>query len=333
VRAQDLDRTSDLLKVLGDATRVRLLSLLSEEELTVAEITRVTHLTQSRASSHLARLKEAGLVRDRREGASSFYSLNAAGMPDTARAVFEHLQESVSDPVLDDDRQRLVGVLAARNPRGESGGDRSTWADSVAGKMDRHYAPGRTWEATAWALLGLARLGDVLDVASGDGVIAELLSPRSRSVTCLDSSSKVVRAGEHRLRHCANVKFEQGDMHDLPFEAERFDQVVMMHALTFAERPEQVLGQIGRVLRPGGSLVAATLRRHRYRTEVQPYDHVWLGFEPDKLDSMLRDASFEVELCAVTSQERRRPHFEVITIHATRGDRAGRKPADNGTRQ
>ena len=62
----DLEDWSTRLKVFADATRVRLLALLEQEELTVAELSAITRLAQPRVSTHLARLKEAGLVRDRR---------------------------------------------------------------------------------------------------------------------------------------------------------------------------------------------------------------------------------------------------------------------------
>ncbi len=80
--------------------------------------------------------------------------------------------------------------------------------------------------------------------------------------------------------------------------------------------PDVVLREAARVLRPGGTLVGATLKKHAHRADVEPYDHVWLGFDPVELEAHLRAAGFLVELCAVTSRERKKPHFEVITIHA-----------------
>jgi ArsR family transcriptional regulator len=238
--------------------------------------------------------------------------------------------------VVEDDRERLEDVLAARDrargtrgARGARGtGGSATWADSVAGNMDRHYSPGRTWEATAWALLGLASVGDVLDVASGDGVIAALLAPRARSVTCIDRSAKVIGAARERLRACRNVRFEQADMHALPFADASFDAAVLMHALTFARDPDLVLAELARVLKPGGALVAATLKRHAFRSEVESYDHLWTGFDPKRLATLLEKNGFAADLCEVTSQERRRPHFEVITIHARR---LARRPARGST--
>ncbi|MBI4878847.1 MAG: metalloregulator ArsR/SmtB family transcription factor [Planctomycetes bacterium] len=320
--ARDLASMADLFRVLGDPSRMRILSLLGEEEITVAEITRATGLAQSRVSTHLGRLKEAGLVKDRREGACAYYSMVDAGMAEEVARARALLRDGARDPLLDEDRKRLARVLAARG-RGES------WADSVAGKMDRQYSPGRTWEATAWGVLGLARLGDVIDVASGDGVLAELIAPRARSVTCVDSSRRVTEAGRRRLAHLRNVAFHQGDMHSLPFGAGRFQQALLMNALTYSDDPSGVFREIARVLEPGGTLVGVTLLQHEQSVVRARYDHVRLGFLPGELREMLERTGFAVELCDVTSRERRRPHFEVITIHARR---AGAAEGESGTR-
>jgi ArsR family transcriptional regulator len=193
-----------------------------------------------------------------------------------------------------------------------------TWAESVAGHMERRYSPGRTWESLVRGIVGLARLGDVVDVASGDGVLAELLAGRARSITCLDASARVVAAGSRRTGRLATVRFVRGDMHALPFTAERFDEALLMNALCFARKPARVLAEIARVLRPGGRLIAVTLNRHEHEAAVEPFGHRMLGFEPGRLRRMLARAGFDTECCEVTSRERRAPHFEAITVHARR---------------
>ncbi len=304
-----LQSTSELLRLLSEPTRVRLMALLAEDELTVAELTGVTQVGQSRVSTHLGKLRDAGLVRDRRVGSSSYYSLHN-GMPQAARELWTVMQRTTQDAVLEQDRARAREIVEARK-RGMS------WADAVAGQMERHYSPGRTWEATSRGLLGLCRLGDVLDVASGDGALAELVAPRAASVTCLDVSPKVIAAAERRLSALDNVRFVQGDMHALPFEAGAFDAVMLMNCLTYAERPQRAIAEAARVLRPDGVLTGVTLGAHRHE-DVSAYGHVNRGFLPKRLDRMLRDAGLIVERCVVTSREQRPPHFEVITFHARR---------------
>lgn len=304
-----LDGATDLLKTLGDPTRVRLLALLESEELTVAELTRITELSQSRVSTHLGRLKQQGLVLDRPNGASTFYRTAGTLMPDDARRVWELVQASADDPVLDADRLRLDGVVRGRA---------RTWADSVAGRMERHYSPGRTWEATLRGLLGLVQLGSVLDIASGDCAIAELLAPRAQRITCVDRSATVLRAGRARMKQAGHVGFVRGDMASLAFEDEGFDQVLLLACLCHADDPQPVLNEAARVLKPGGVLVGVALHSHSHLNLVAKYDHVRTGTTPRELESLIRNAGLAIGDCRVTARERRAPHFETISFHATK---------------
>lgn len=315
----DLAGTSQLARLYGDGSRLRLLALLAREELTVAELTATTRLGQSRVSTHLGRLREAGLLRLRRDGTSTWYALDEAGMSEAARRLWEAFRATTDDQLLREDVDRLEAVVAKRA---------GSWADSVAGQMERHYSPGRTWEGAARALVGLAVLGDVLDVASGDGALAELVAPRARSVTCLDASARVVSAGRRRLKLSPSVRFTVGDMHHLPFPEARFDQLMLVNSLSYAEHPERVVAEAARVLRPGGGLVAVTLATHRHEAVARSFNHVQMGFEPEALRALFTAAGFRVDLCAVTSRERRAPHLAVVNVYATRtGDQDSRPDA------
>ena len=308
----DLATASSTLRLLADPTRVRLLALLEHEELTVAELAAVLHLAQPRVSTHLAKLKEADLVRDRRAGVSAYYRANNEG-DEAQHNLLSSLRESIDDALLREDAARLPGVLAHRAR--EEG-----WADTVAGDMERHYSPGRTWETLARSLLQLLATGDVLDIASGDGVTAELLAPHAHSIVCVDSSERVVEAAAKRLAAFDNVEVRQGDMHALDLGKQRFDLVLMLHALTYAEHPAQAVAEAARLLRPGGRLLAVTLGKHDHRAVVEPFDHRNLGFRSEQLANFARAAGLEVFSATRISRERKAPHFEVISMLA-------RKPA------
>lgn len=305
----DLDAWSACLKVLADPTRVRLLALLEREELTVAELSAITRLAQPRVSTHLAKLKEAALVRDRRAGVSAYYRFDNEGLEPAEARLWEALRDSADDPLLRQDAERLPAVLATRAAD-------ENWADSVAGDMERHYSPGRTWEALARATLPLLAPGEVLDVASGDGVLAELLAPHARRYVCLDSSARVVGAARERLRRHRHVEVMEGDMQSLPQADASFDLVLLMHALTYAERPALAIAEAARVLRRGGRLVAACLGKHEHRATVTPYGHVNLGFTPRELRRHAEKAGLEIVVCEAVTRERRPPHFEVISLLA-----------------
>ena len=307
----DLEAWSTRLKVFADATRVRLLVLLAGEELTVAELSAITQLAQPRVSTHLAKLKEAGLVRDRRAGVSAYYRFDEDNLDTVQRELWRSLRDGSDDPLLRQDAERVAGVLANRAAD-------QNWADSVAGDMERHYSPGRTWEALARTALPLLETGDVLDIASGDGVLAELLSPHAKRYICVDTSARVVAAAGERLRRFPNVEVREGDMHALPFKDASFDLVVLMHALTYSTKPAQAVAEAARVLRRGGRLLLSSLARHEHRSVVEAYGHVNLGFSEKELRKFAEKAGLEIANAETVTRERRPPHFEVLSLTAVK---------------
>lgn len=307
--ALTLEQGTELCSLLADPSRLRLLLLLEAQELSVAELTEITGLGQSRVSTHLARLKRAGLVQDKRSGNAALYS--ATDSDGALREVWVLLRGQIADAQARLDRERADEVVRSRK-HGQ------TWAESVAGRMELHYSPGRTWEATARGLMGLLELGEVLDLASGDGVLAELVAEHARSVCCVDISATVIAAARKRLARFPNVRFAQADMHRLPLPPASFDHIFAMHALPYTKEPLRVLKECARLLRPGGRLVVTTLNAHRHQAAMEAYDHVNLGMAPDKLRRLLQQADLEVESCRITSRESRPPYFEVVTAQSRR---------------
>jgi ArsR family transcriptional regulator len=306
-----LEQGTALCRLLADASRLRLLLLLEAHELTVAELTQVTRLAQSRVSTHLARLQRAGLAQQRRSGSAAYYSATDAAREGVAGSLWEVLRSQITDAQARVDRERAAEVIRERRRT-------QTWAESVAGRMERQYSPGRTWEATARALIGLQDLGDVLDIACGDGVMAELMAGHARSITGVDVSPTLIAAARERLKGDAHVTLIEADMHALPLEASRFDHVFLMHALAYTRRPADVLREAARVLRPRGRLLVSALNAHTHKATMQAYDHVNLGIAPAALRKLLEQAGLTVELCRVTSREEKPPYFEVITALARR---------------
>jgi SAM-dependent methyltransferase len=311
----DLAATSALLALFADPTRMRLLSLLERNELSVAELTRITAVPQPRVSTHLGKLKDAGLIRDRRVGTSTFYRMDIARLLPAVQSAWRAIAMGLDDATISDDVVRCDEVIAART-------DSPHWADAVAGQMEHHYSPGRTWEATARAFVGLVHLGDVLDVGSGDGVIAQLLAPRARRYVCLDRSPKVIDAAQARLGRLTNVELVCGDMHAIEVPDCTFDHVLSFSVLTYAEDPERCIAEWFRVLRPGGSLVLVTLDEHRHGELAEAYEHIHHGFAPGRLAELLSSTGFVVDRCDVAARERRKPYFDVVCAFARRPDAA-----------
>ena len=130
----------------------------------------------------------------------------------------------------------------------------------------------------------------------------------------MDTSARVVAAAGERLRRFPNVEVREGDMHALPFEAGTFDLVVLMHALTYSQRPAKAVAEAARVLRPGGKLLLSSLGRHEHQSVVNAYGHVNLGFTDAELRRFAEKSGLQVASLQVVTRERRPPHFEVISL-------------------
>ena len=298
----DLSGYVGTLNLLGDESRIRLCALLRERELSVTDLVRVTGISQSRVSTHLARLREGGFVRDRREGQRSFYALAKDSLPGAAKTLLEEASSS-ADPTLEGDQRRLSALDAER---------RGALPESFAGEMERHYSPGRTWQSLAVGLAALLQLGDVLDVGSGDGAAAGYLAPYCRSLTCIDTNPRMIEAAKERLARYDNVRTEAADVHALPFRASSFDAILLFHTLTYAEKPPRALEECARVLRPGGRVVVLTLDAHDQCDVTTPYGERHPGFTPRALRNLLTRAGLDVTFSDVACREARKPHFQVV---------------------
>ena len=232
----------DTLNLLGDESRIRLCVLLRQRELCVNDLVRVTGVAQSRVSTHLGRLREAGFVRDRRQGAQSFYALATDNLPGPARLILEEAASSDRSHA-GGDQQRLIELDAER---------RGGLPDSAVVEIEREYSPGRTWHSLAVGVSALLKLGDVLDAGSGDGAAASSLAPYCRSLTCIDTNPRMIEAARERLARYPHARAQVADLHELPFPAASFDAVLLFHTLTYAERPTRAVAECARVLRPDG---------------------------------------------------------------------------------
>jgi SAM-dependent methyltransferase/biotin operon repressor len=301
-----LSRYIETLNLLGDESRLRLCALLRGRELCVTDLVHVTGISQSRVSTHLGRLREAGFVLDRRQGAQSFYTLVADALPTAARSVLDDAAQSM-DPTLEGDQGRLLELEAER---------RGGLAPSVVDEMERYYSPGRTWQSLATGLAALLRLGDVLDVGSGDGAAAAAFAPYCRSLMCIDTSERKIEEARARLIKLTHVQAQVADVHALPFAEAAFDAVLVFHTLTYAEHPAQALDECSRVLRPGGRLVLLCLDRHKQQDVTARYGERHPGFSPRTLHGLLARAGLEVVVCDVACREAKKPHLQVVLAAA-----------------
>jgi ArsR family transcriptional regulator len=305
-----LNHYVETLSVLGDESRLRLCALLGERELCVTDLVRVTGISQSRVSTHLGRLRDAGFVRDRRQGTQCFYALASDGLPGSVKALLDEAATS-PDPTLAGDRKRLLELDAER---------RGGLPDSVDDELERYYSPGRTWRSLAVGIAAFLKLGDVLDVGSGDGAAAAAFVPYCRSLTCVDTSARLIEVARERLAKFPHARAAVADVHALPFEASSFDSVLVFHTLTYAERPARALEECARVLRPGGRLVLLCLDRHEQLEVTARYGERHPGFSPRAVRGLLRGAGLEVKAADVACREAKKPHLSVVLAIADKPD-------------
>ena len=266
----------DTLNLLGDESRIRLCALLRERELCVTDLVRVTGIAQSRVSTHLGRLREAGFVRDRRQGAQSFYALVADSLPRPCAPAWT--RRGLGRP----DARRRSGAAArarrraarrrARAPRRARARLLARAHLAVAGRRHRRAAAARR---RARRRLGRRRRG-------------QPLAPYCRSLTCIDTNARHDRgraaSGWPATPH---VRAQVADVHELPFATASFDAVLVFHTLTYAEHPARALAECARVLRPGGRLVLLCLDQHEQHEVTARYGERHPGFSPRALRGLL----------------------------------------------
>jgi len=298
----------DTLKVLSDPTRLRLLALLFREELAVAELQEILGMAQSRISSQLALLRQAGFVSDRREGKKAFYSLRP-DLPEktvtllrTACETVAELAESVAD------RESLARTLLKRRRESEQ------YFNLIAGRLGKGYCPGRSWEAIGHLALRLVPAITVADLGAGEGLISQLIAHRAERVWCIDSSPKMVEVGTElaKKNNLGNLVYKLGDIEQVPLPDKSVDLAILSQALHHASHPQTAVNEACRILKPGGQLLVLDLNEHTFEKARELYGDLWLGFKESALHGFLKRAGFlHVEVTAV-SREENEPHFETL---------------------
>jgi len=278
------------LRAAAESTRLRLLVLCAEGELTVGELTEILGQSQPRVSRHLRLLCDAGLLDRFREGSRVFYRLAERGA--LGRRLLDLLP--ASDPTLSLDRERL---LQTKQQRAEQA---AQYFRANAAQWDRIrslYVDEKEVEAALLGLLPSAGLHDLLDIGTGTGRMLEVFGSRVERALGLDLSREMlavarVNLERARLRNCS---IRQGDMYQLPLPGASFDAVVIHQVLHYAERPGQVVAEAARVLRPGGTLVIVDFAPHELEFLRSEQAHRRLGFTDAEVTLWCRASGLEPE--------------------------------------
>src|SRR5271157_1683906 len=291
------------LRLAADPSRLRLLLLLEQEELSVAELQEILAQGQSRISTHLAQLKQAGLVDDRRTGKNAFYRLTApAELMDLLRKAAAEVPEAVED------QHSLRLTLRKRQDQ------MRRYFDELAGKFGRQYVPGRSWKGVAEALLKLMPPMVIADLGAGEGTISQLMAQRAKKVIAIDNSEKMVEFGAELARKhgIGNMEYRLGDLEDVPIRAGAVDLAFLSQALHHARHPHRAVEEARRILKPGGRIAVLDLNRHHFEEAREIYADVWLGFTELELERYLKGGGFKNVETAVVYKEPEAPYFETL---------------------
>jgi ArsR family transcriptional regulator len=285
-----------------------MIALLERDELSVNELQQITRMGQSRISTHLGQLQDTGLIESRREGKRTFYKLHpqadelAREFIALARRGAKELPEYAADQV------NLKRILARRQNQAQ------VYFDQIAGRFDRSYGPGRSWQAFGQMLLRILPPLVIADLGAGEGLLSELLARRAKKVIAVDNSEKIVAFGADKARKngLKNLEFRLGDLEEPPLDAQSVDLVILSQALHHAKDPAQAISAAARILRPGGQLMILDLLEHKFEQARELYGDTWLGFAESDLHRWLEAAGFKKIEVSVVAQEEQPPNFQTI---------------------
>jgi ArsR family transcriptional regulator len=307
-----LNSTSRVLKALADETRLRIIHLLAEEELSGSDLMEILNLGQSRVSTHLNLLKEVNLVTDRREGRRTLYCIQAGPL---AALVADVLKENRGSPEFASDQ---AGLDALRQKRKQ---DQRAYFDRVAASFGEQLLPGRTWEGLARGLLRLLPSGRYADLGVGDGLLTLMLSEVATVVTAVDLSSSMLEQLRKRAKANGRTNIEtiEGEIEVLPLPDASHDVVVMSQALHHAADPLAALREARRILVPGGRLLVLDLLAHHEDWVRERLEHRHLGFTETDLQRHLERAGFDAIEVQRAARDPQPPHFLTLVASARRG--------------
>jgi len=301
-----------LLALLSDPTRLRLLRILSENELSVAELQDALRLGQSRISTHLSQLRKAGVLEDRREGQRTYYRFAVQQEPEQAQLLEIAIKAAAELSESSADGEALELVLEKRREQTQH------YFNTLAGRLGRNYCPGRSWQAVGHLLLQLIPQITIADLGAGEGLLSQLLASRAKKVIAVDNSPKMVEVGAQLAREnqLHNLEYRLGDLEDPPLPPKSVDLVILSQALHHASQPQRALTASHKILKKGGQLIILDLNEHSFEKARELYADVWLGFSETHLRRMLQQAGFQNVCTSIVAKETAAPYFQTLLATA-----------------
>ena len=284
---------SDRFQALADSTRLRILVLLREMELSVGELAQVLGQSQPRVSRHLKILADAGVLERRKEGSWVFLTLSRAEATEALFALVDRWADRQAEALFESDRARTETVRAERAAAA------NRYFASHAAVWDQirslHVAESEV-ESVIGRTLGGRSLGRLIDIGTGTGRMIELFGPRSAEAVGIDRSSEMLRLARVKLEAAGiAASLRQGDMYALPLEDEVADTAIIHQVLHYAHSPATAIAEAARVLRAGGTLLIVDFAAHE-REDLRERDaHIRLGFEDRAMAEWFAAAGLETD--------------------------------------
>jgi SAM-dependent methyltransferase len=309
-----MSSTLKSLRALADPTRLRIVALLERDELSVNELQEITRMGQSRISTHLGLLQESGLVQSRREGKRSFYKLNREPTGVARDSIQLAVRGAKEMDEYAEDQINLKRILARRSEQAQ------VYFNQVAGRFDRSYGPGRSWQAFGHLLLRILPPLVVADLGSGEGLLSELLARRAKKVIAVDNSEKMVAFGANKAKKngLKNLEFRLGDLEAPPIDGQSVDLVILSQALHHAGDPARAVASAYKLLVPGGQILILDLLKHSFEQARELYGDRWLGFAEGDLHRWFEAAGFTKIEISVVAREEQPPHFQTVLAGAVK---------------
>ncbi|MEM7625645.1 MAG: metalloregulator ArsR/SmtB family transcription factor [Planctomycetota bacterium] len=283
------------LATLADATRVRLLRLLERQELGVSDLCTVVQLPQSTVSRHLKVLADESWLISRRQATTNLYTMVLDELEPAQRELWVLTRDQMADwPTLAQDDVRLAARLA------EKAGDTRAFFDDAASGWDRTRSELYGDRFGLDALLSLLPTDwTVADFGCGTGRLAADLAPNVKRVIGIDNSPAMLEAAKAQTGELNNIELLRGELTDVPLADVSCDAVICVLVLTYLEPSvvAAVLGEMARVLKPGGRAVVVDLMLHDRDDFRRSLGQRSMGFTPEMLEAMLGDAGFVSPRC------------------------------------
>ena len=283
------DQTIDALRAAGEPTRLRVLSLLAAEELSVMELSGILDQSQPRVSRHLKLMADAGLIERFPDGARVFYRLSSEPL---ARRLVDTVLDLLDTAVNVDDDRRLEDVRRSREVAA------SAYFERVAPQWDRIrslYVCETAVEAAILRAAGPGPFERVVDLGTGSGRMLTLLGGKARMSVGLDLSHNMLNIARANVTRAGleKVELRHGDIFATRLPPESADLVLVHQVLHYLAVPAAAVAEAARLVMPGGRLLIIDFAPHQIEQLRDEHQHRRLGFDDGEMQRWLSGAGLK----------------------------------------